>query len=119
MHVEAFREYCLSKKGATEGFPFDQDTLVFKVMGKMFAVVPLERSPSQANLKCDPERALELREQFDGRILPGYHMSKAHWNTLYLEQLPEGLIHKLTDHSYDLIVASLPRKTRQALEALQ
>ena len=68
MHIEAFRDYCLSKRGVTEGFPFDQETLVFKVMGKMFAIAPLERIPSQANLKSDPERALELRERYDGRI---------------------------------------------------
>jgi predicted DNA-binding protein (MmcQ/YjbR family) len=118
MNIEAFREYCLSKKGATEGFPFDQDTLVFKVMGKMFAIAALERIPPQANLKCDPERALELREIHDGAILPGYHMNKALWNTVLLDQLPESLIRELTDHSYDLIVASLPKKTRQALEEL-
>jgi predicted DNA-binding protein (MmcQ/YjbR family) len=119
MHVEAFREYCLTKKGVGEGFPFDRDTLVFKVMGKMFAVVPLERLPPQANLKCDPERALSLREAYPDQILPGYHMSKTHWNTLYLEQLPEHLLRELTDHSYELVVASLPKKTRRALEALK
>lgn len=119
MHVEEFREYCLAKKGVTEGFPFDGDTLVFKVMGKMFAVVPLERFPPQANLKCDPERAVSLRESHPDQILPGYHMSKTHWNTLYLEQLPEGLLRELTDHSYGLVVASLPRKTRQALKDLK
>lgn len=118
MNIESFREYCLAKKGATEGFPFDQDTLVFKVMGKMFAIAPLERIPPQANLKCDPERALELRETHEGAILPGYHMNKALWNTILLDQLPESLIRDLTDHSYELIVASLPKKTRQALEEL-
>jgi predicted DNA-binding protein (MmcQ/YjbR family) len=117
MHTEAFREYCLSKKGVTEGFPFDRDTLVFKVMGKMFAVVPLERFPPQANLKCDPEKSLELREAYEGKILPGYHMSKIHWNTVHIEQLPENLLRELIDHSYKLIVASLPKKTQQALEA--
>ena len=118
MHVEAFREYCLSKKGAGEGFPFDRDTLVFKVIGKMFAIVPLERFPPQANLKCVPERALELREHFDGKILPGYHSNKVHWNTLYIEQLPEELIRELTDHSYELVVASLSKKDRRTLEHL-
>lgn len=118
MHIEAFREYCLSKKGVTESFPFDAVTLVFKVMGKMFAIAPLERIPTQANLKCDPDRAVQLREAYDGRILPGYHMHKSHWNTLYLEQLPEDLILELIDHSYDLIVASLPRKTRREWEML-
>ncbi len=119
MNIEDFREYCLSKKGATEGFPFDRDTLVFKVMGKMFAIAPLERFPPQANLKCDPERALGLRETYDGRILPGYHMAKAHWNTLYIDQLPGDLVRELTDHSYELIVASLPAKTRRALETME
>jgi len=118
MHIEAFRDYCLSKKGVTEGFPFDQVTLVFKVMGKMFAIASLDRIPPQANLKSDPERALELRESYDGRILPGFHMNKTHWNTLHLEQLPEPLICELIDHSYDLIVASLPKKTQRSLEEL-
>ncbi|MDM9630353.1 MmcQ/YjbR family DNA-binding protein [Robiginitalea aurantiaca] len=119
MHIEAFRDYCLAKKGVTEGFPFGQDVLVFKVMGKMFALTALDRLPSQANLKCDPERAIELRERYDGRIIPGYHMSKANWNTIYLEELPENLIRELIDHSYALIVASLPKKSLSALENLE
>ena len=119
MHIEAFRDYCLAKKGVTEGFPFGQDVLVFKVMGKMFALTALDRLPSQANLKCDPEQAIELRERYDGRIIPGYHMSKANWNTIYLEELPENLIRELIDHSYALIVASLPRKSLSALENLE
>ena len=119
MHIEAFRDYCLAKKGVTEGFPFGQDVLVFKVMGKMFALTALDRLPSQANLKCDPERAIELHERYDGRIIPGYHMSKANWNTIYLEELPENLIRELIDHSYALIVASLPRKSLSALENLE
>lgn len=116
MHIEAFRAYCIAKRGVTEGFPFGEDVLVFKVMGKMFAVSPLNRLPTQANLKCDPERAIELRERYDGRILPGYHMNKALWNTLFLQQLPDRLIEELTDHSYELIVASLPKKAREALQ---
>lgn len=119
MHIEAFRAYCLSKKGVTEGFPFDGDTLVFKVMGKMFALVSLEKLPARANLKCDPERAVSLRESFDGRILPGYHMSKTHWNTLHIEQLPQGLVGELIDHSYDLVVAGLPKSAREELETLE
>lgn len=119
MHIEAFREYCIAKKGVTEEFPFDEVTLVFKVMGKMFAIAPLERIPSQANLKCDPERAIELRAEFDGNIIPGYHMSKVHWNTLYLEQLPPSLIIELIDHSYDLIVASLPKKVKAEWQTLE
>jgi predicted DNA-binding protein (MmcQ/YjbR family) len=119
VHVEAFREYCIEKKGVTEGFPFGQDVLVFKVMNKIFALSALERLPPQANLKCDPERALELRETYDGRIIPGYHMNKANWNTVYLEQVPEKLLRELIDHSYALIVASLPKKTQEALENLE
>lgn len=116
MNVEAFREYCITKKGVTEEFPFDEHTLVFKVMGKMFALVPLERIPSQANLKCDPERAIELRESYDGVIIPGYHMSKVHWNTLYLENLSPSLIKELIDHSYGLVYAKLPKKIQSYLE---
>ena len=119
MHIEAFREYCIAKKSVTEEFPFDEVTLVFKVMNKMFAIAPLERIPSQVNLKCDPERAIVLREEFDGIIMPGYHMSKVHWNTLYLEQLPTALITELIDHSYDLIVASLPKKVQAEWQSLE
>ncbi|MEZ4810321.1 MAG: MmcQ/YjbR family DNA-binding protein [Allomuricauda sp.] len=115
MNIEELRVYCLAKKGTTEEFPFDSETLVFKVMGKMFALVPLERVPSQCNLKCDPERAIELREEYDGIIMPGYHMSKTHWNTLYLENLPPNLIRQLVDHSYDLVVAGLTKKLKEEL----
>lgn len=118
MNVEAFREYCISKKGVTEEFPFDENTLVFKVMGKMFALVPLERLPPQANLKCDPERALALRESYDGVITAGYHMSKIHWNTLYITNLPPKLTVELIAHSYGLVVSKLPKKTQQELENL-
>ena len=118
MNIEEFRNYCLSKKGITEEFPFDAQTLVFKVVGKMFALVPLERIPSQANLKCDPERAIALREEYDGIITPGYHMSKVHWNTLFLENLPPNLVNELVDHSYDLVVSKMTKKLRAELEAL-
>lgn len=118
MNIEAFRDYCLFKKGVTEDFPFDEKTLVFKVMGKMFALSGLERTPSQVNLKCDPERATTLREEFDGFIIPGYHMSKAHWNTLFIENLPPSLTLELIDHSYDLVVAKFPKKLRTAFDAL-
>ncbi|MCK0146082.1 MmcQ/YjbR family DNA-binding protein [Arenibacter sp. F26102] len=118
MNIEEFREHCINKKGVTEEFPFDASTLVFKVMGKMFALVPLERIPSQANLKCDPERAIELRETYDGKIIPGYHMSKVHWNTLYLEGLAPTLVLELIDHSYELVVAGLTKKVQVELRAL-
>ena len=116
MNVEELREYCLTKKGVTEEFPFDANTLVFKVMEKMFALVSLERLPPQCNLKCDPERAVELREEYDGTIIPGYHMSKTHWNTLFLENLPAKLILELVDHSYELVVAGLTKKLQQELQ---
>ncbi len=118
MNIEEFRLYCIAKKGVTEEFPFDEVTLVFKVMGKMFALAPLERIPSQVNLKCDPERAVALRESYDGIIIPGYHMSKVHWNTLYLAELPTDLIRELIDHSYELIVSKFPRRTRELYDKL-
>ena len=118
MNVEELRELCVSKKGVTEEFPFDADTLVFKVMGKMFALVPLERVPPQCNLKCDLEKSEELREEYDGAITPGYHMSKKHWNTLFLEQLPPQLIKDLVDHSYELVVSGLTKKLQQQLNNL-
>jgi predicted DNA-binding protein (MmcQ/YjbR family) len=113
LNVESFREYCLSLKGVTESFPFDEYTLVFKVGGKMFALVSLDTPEFRVNLKCDPERAITLREEYPDHILPGYHMSKLHWNTV----IPAGkiglsLFKELTDHSYDLIVESLTKKVR-------
>ncbi|QXP51507.1 MmcQ/YjbR family DNA-binding protein [Cellulophaga sp. HaHa_2_95] len=119
MNIEVFREYCMAKKGVTEEFPFDEDTLVFKVMGKMFALSSLKRLPAQANLKCDPDRALELREEYDGTIIPGYHMSKIHWNTLLLERVPPKLTIELIDHSYDLVVAKFTKKLKQALDSFE
>lgn len=119
MNIEAFREYCIAKKGVTEELPFGPDTLVFKVMGKLFALCALERIPPQANLKCDPERAIALREEYDGTIIPGYHMSKVHWNTIYLDRLPPKLIVELTDHSYDLVVLNLTKKVKAELDSLE
>jgi len=118
MNIEQFREYCLHKKGVTEEFPFDEKTLVFKVMGKMFALTGLERIPNEINLKCDPERAIALREEYDGLIYGGYHMSKKHWNTLVLERLSNELILALIDHSYDLVVAKLHKRLKAELELL-
>ena len=118
MNIEAFREYCIAKKGVTEEFPFDEQTLVFKVMGKMFALSGLERVPSQVNLKCNPERAIELRETYDG-VIEGWHMSKVHWNTVFLDSIDPKLTKELIDHSYNLVVAKFTKKLRAALEALQ
>lgn len=119
MDVESFRMYCLSKKGVTEEFPFDEETLVFKVMGKMFALSGLEHIPFEIALKCDPERAVMLREEYDGRITGAYHMNKKHWNSLIVEQLPPALVKELIDHSYDLVVKSLPKKVQQVLKNIE
>ena len=119
MNIEEFRNYCLSKKGVTESFPFDESTLVFKVMNKMFALSGLEHQPAKANLKCDPKRSEFLREEYYGLITPGFHMSKKHWNTIELEKnLPDDLILELIDHSYDLVVRGLTKKMQNELHDL-
>ncbi|MFZ1704147.1 MAG: MmcQ/YjbR family DNA-binding protein [Saprospiraceae bacterium] len=113
MDVQYLREYCLKKKGVEECFPFDQVTLVFKVMGKMFALVGLDKHPASVNLKCNPQKAEELRMNYPDTVLPGYHMSKIHWNTVLLEsELDVPFIKYLIDHSYELIVNSLPKKVK-------
>lgn len=113
MNIEEFREYCLSKKHVTESFPFDENTLVFKVANKMFALSGLDHKPSRVNLKCDPERSIELREEHN-EIVEGYHMSKKHWNTVVIEgNLPNTFIKELIDHSYDLIVKGLTKKVQK------
>ncbi|MFC4096168.1 MmcQ/YjbR family DNA-binding protein [Euzebyella saccharophila] len=118
MNIEAFRDYCLAKKGVTEELPFGPDALVFKVLGKMFALSALDRLPSQVNLKCDPDRAILLREEHDGAIIPGYHMNKVHWNTVMLNEVPPQLITELIDHSYELVVSKLTKKLKSELENL-
>ena len=120
MDIETFHQYCMQKPGVEETFPFGEQTLVFKVMGKMFALTALERQPFQVNLKCDPERSETLREEHDGLILPGYHMNKKHWNTVLMEEgLPDRLLRELIDHSYELVVKSLRKKDREVLENMQ
>ncbi|MFA0964765.1 MmcQ/YjbR family DNA-binding protein [Roseivirga sp. BDSF3-8] len=115
MDIESYREYCLSKPGVTESTPFGPDVLVFKVGGKMFSLTDIEQFES-INLKCDPEEAVKLREEFPDAVMPGYHMSKKHWNTVHTRgQVPEHLLFKWTDDSYQLIVDSLPKKIREAL----
>ncbi len=119
MNIESLRNFCLNLPGTTESFPFDETTLVFKVAGKMYALVSLEATPLRVNLKCEPGRALELREEWPEDILPGYHMNKKHWNTVIFEGLlPGELQRELVLHSYDLVVKGLPRKLRDELEAL-
>ncbi len=115
MNIEDFRDYCLLKPGVAECFPFDETTLVFKVMGKMFALTDTE-DPFALNLKCDPERAIQLREQYPA-IIPGYHMNKQHWNTIRVDgSVNDDLLYELIDHSYNLIVGSLTKKLKKELE---
>ncbi|UKN00662.1 MmcQ/YjbR family DNA-binding protein [Paracrocinitomix mangrovi] len=117
MNIEEFREYCLQKKGITEETPFGPDVLVFKVMGKMFALCGIEDF-TYINLKCDPDRAIELREQYNA-IKPGYHMNKQLWNSVYVnDDVADQMVYELTDHSYDLIVASLTKKLQKELEGM-
>jgi len=115
--IEEIREYCLKKKATSEGFPFNEDVLVFKVMGKMFLLTSLEQG-DRINLKCDPELAVELREKYDC-VIPGYHMNKQQWNTVILD----GSVHKSTilewiDHSYQQVVATFTKKMKKEFEEL-
>jgi predicted DNA-binding protein (MmcQ/YjbR family) len=108
MNIEEVREYCLSKRNAEESFPFGEDTLVFKVNGKIFVLVSL--NAAQMNLKCDPDLAIELREQYSS-VLPGYHMNKKYWNTVLLNgSIPSRLIREWVDLSYDLIAQKKKKK---------
>ena len=108
MNIEKLREHCISKKGVEETFPFDGDTLVFKVKGKMFCLTGLNE-PENCNLKCDPEKAIELRQQHRA-VQPGYHMNKNHWNTIHYNQdISDPDILNLVDHSYELVVKGLPK----------
>jgi len=117
MNIEDFRQYCLSLPGVTESFPFDDITLVFKVMDKMFSLTSLD-GDFRINLKCDPEKALELREKFDA-VIPGYHMSKQHWNTIIMDgSIGNDLIIKWINDSYGLIVSKLTKIQREKLALL-
>ena len=116
MNIEFFRDYCIQKPGVTEEFPFGENTLVFKVMGKMFALADVDAFES-INLKCEPEKAIELRETHEG-VNPGYHMNKKHWNTVEMDgSLSDQFVIKRIDHSYDLVVKGLPKKAREALNS--
>ena len=117
MNIEAYRKYCLSKKGVTEEFPFGEETLVFKVMGKMFALTDLESFES-INLKVDPEVGEELKERFSA-VLPGYHMNKKHWITVMLDgSINDKLLCQWIDDSYALVSASLPKRDKEILKKL-
>jgi len=114
MTLEDFRAHCLKKPGFSEDFPFGPEVLVFRVGGKIFALLDVDAFES-VNLKCDPERAVELRERYEG-IKPGYHMNKQHWNTVDAQgSVPGKLLLELADHSYELVKASLPKKLRESL----
>ncbi len=118
MNIEEIREYCLRKKGVSESFPFDDKTLVFKVMGKMFALLALEAELPTINLKCKPDEADALREEYSG-VKPGYHMNKRLWNTVVCDgSFDEHVFTKWIDNSYDLIVAGLTKKLKNELNDL-
>ncbi len=103
MDIETIREYVLQKPSVTESFPFGEDTLVFKVKEKIFLLAALDALPLQFNLKCDPDKAIELREEYPENILPGYHMNKKHWNTIIVDgSIPKKLIQQMIDDSYKL-----------------
>lgn len=115
MILADFCACCLSLPGVEETMPFGPEVLVYKVGGKMFATAVPEEVPHHVNLKCDPERALDLRDRYED-IMPGYHMNKHHWNTLNLSgRLPTLLVQELIEHSYQLVVASLPKKVRDGI----
>lgn len=118
MNIQQLYEFCHSKKGVTEHFPFDEDTLVFKVGGKMFCLASLkkfEEGEPFLNLKCNPERAIELREKYES-IKPGYHMSKVHWNSVYVKgDVSNKMIIDLINHSYDLVFMSLSKKEKDSI----
>jgi predicted DNA-binding protein (MmcQ/YjbR family) len=110
MDLEEFREYCLRKPGAIEETPFGPDVLVFKVGDKMFALTSLERFPVAANLKCDPDLALDLRDRYE-QVTPGYHMNKKHWNTVEIDNgISDAEVRKMIDHSYDLVAKKIRQR---------
>jgi predicted DNA-binding protein (MmcQ/YjbR family) len=119
MDAELVREYCLFKKATTEDQPFGPDVLTFRIGGKIFLLLSLDAFPSQFNVKCDPERAIDLRATHTS-IIPGYHMNKKHWNTVILDgTLSTELVHSMIDESYEIIFGSLPKKKRTEIESIE
>jgi len=117
LNIKSIREYCLNKNGVSESFPFDEVTLVFKVMNKMFCLANIT-SPLRINLKCSPEMAIELRERY-AAVIPGYHMNKRHWNTIMIDNIYEtNLIWEWIDNSYHLVTKSLTKKDKLELQKL-
>jgi predicted DNA-binding protein (MmcQ/YjbR family) len=122
MHIEQLRDFCIAKKGVTEHFPFDDVTLVFKVMNKMFALIALnswEKGEQKINLKCNPERAEELRGEYEG-VIAGWHMNKNHWNTVIINSsdVSDDLVREFISHSYELVVKGLTKKLKEELNGL-
>ncbi len=118
MNIDEFREYCFTKKGVTEDFPFDDVTLCIRVMGKIFAITGLDSEQFKVNLKCAPDRAVELRERHP-EVQPGWHMNKSHWNTVDFEGgLDEQLLRELIDHSYERVAMTLKKTEKEALKNL-
>ena len=112
MDIESLRDYCLAKKAVEEGFPFGETVLVFKVKGKIFLLTSLDSPVLEFNVKCDPEKAIEWREQY-AAVQPGYHMNKKHWNTVTADgSIPSRILKEMIDDSYDLVFKSLPKKLR-------
>jgi predicted DNA-binding protein (MmcQ/YjbR family) len=117
MNIESLREYCLKKPETTESFPFGEDTLVFKVAGKIFLLAGLDEIPLRINLKCDPEKAIELREKYDS-VLPGYHMNKTYWNTIIADgSFPRKELMEWIDDSYTLVVNSLKKSDKERIKS--
>lgn len=115
MDLNELRRYCLDRPGATEGYPFGPGVLVVKVGGKIFAIVMEDEEPPSVSLKCEPDIAVMLRESFE-EVAPGYHLNKRHWNTVTVtERIADARVKEWIDDSYDLVVDSLPRKTRDSL----
>ena len=116
MNIESLRNYCLTKNGVEECFPFGPGTLVFKVGGKLFLLAALDAVPLQFNIKCGPENAVLLREQYSC-VLPGYHMNKRHWNTIIIDgTLSDKLLHQWIDDSYTLVLNSLPKNSKHQID---
>lgn len=117
MNIESLQLYCLTKPGVTEEFPFGEQTMVYKVMGKIFALTSLDSTPLSINLKCDPEKAVQLREEYHC-VLPGFHMNKKHWNTVIADgSVKDAMLKEWIDHSYDLVVSSLPKTVRAQMSS--
>ena len=116
MDIEEVRNYCIQKEGVEECFPFDNETLVFKVMSKIFLLTGIENKPISFNVKCDPEKAIELRSSYSC-VKPGYHMNKKHWNTIIADgSTNDSLLKEWIDHSYQLVISSLPKSVRRKME---